>query len=147
MAGNFQHPFLRVQHVDGQSTGSQNLLIASSGPRLYSYAAESGQRLATWPRDVDGTEGNQEPPEKKRKVSNSEAPGSEELKSAGEYSRQSPVSITWSSIPLLVASSSGKHVVALTSEDKCIRVFSVGDDGALEQLSARYGDTPFKYAS
>lgn len=144
MAGNFQHPFLRIQHVDRQSTGSQNLLIASSGPRLYSYGAESGEQLAIWPRNVDAAEENQEPPEKKRRVSNSEAPANEDSKSVGE-AWKSLVSITWSSIPLLVASSSGKHVVALTSEDKCIRVFSVGDDGDLEQLSARYGDIIFSH--
>lgn len=140
MAGNFQHPFHCVRYVDRQSTGSQSLLVASSGPQLYSYAAETGQRLAIWPRDVDGAEVNQEPPEKKRRVSNPEAPANEESKPAGKDSEKPPASIAWSSIPLLVASSSGKHVVALTSEDKCIRVFSVGDDGALEQLSARYGD-------
>lgn len=144
MAGNFQHPFHCVRYVDRQSTCSQSLLIASSGPRLYSYAAETGQRLAIWPRDVDGVEVNQEPPEKKRRVSNPEAPAREESKPDGKDSEKLSTSIAWSSIPLLVASSSGKHVVVLTSEDKCVRVFSVGDDGALEQLSARYGEISSK---
>lgn len=135
MTANFQHPFHCVQFLERQSTGLQDLLLASSGTKIYSYAAESGQRLATWPVNVDG----QEPPEKKRKVSNAEEqPEKEDSKDTGEESKKSTVSIAWSNIPLLVASSNGKYLVALTSEDKCVRVFVVNEDGSLEQLSARY---------
>ena len=135
MTGNFQHPFQRIQFLDRRSSGRQDLLVASSGSKIYSYAAESGQRLAIWPQNV---EGSQEPPEKKRRLSNAAEPTSEANKPAGKDPEKSPVSIAWSNIPLLVASSSGEHVVALTAEDKCVRVFAVGEDGALEQLNARY---------
>ena len=149
MTGHFQHPFHCVQFLDRQSNGSQDLLIASAGPKIYSYAAKSGQRLAIWPQNAepsskDGAE--KEPPEKKRRVSDSGAPGSEEAKPAGEEMGKTPASIQWSNIPLLVATSNGQHVVALTGEDKCIRVLSVGEDGVLEQLSARYESPDSKFS-
>ena len=154
MTGHFQHPFHCVQFLDRQSNGSQDLLIASAGPKIYSYAAKSGQRLAVWPQnaepsDKDGAENSQEPPEKKRRVSDSGAPKREDAKSAAKEMGKPTASIEWSNIPLLVASSNGKHVVALTGEDKCIRVLSVGEDGVLDQLSARYGSPdsgPFRDA-
>lgn len=147
MTGHFQHPFHCVQFLDRQSNGSQNLLIASAGPKVHSYAAKSGQRLAIWPQDAepsskDGEE--KEPPEKKRRVSDSGVPGSEDAKPAGEETGKTSASTQWSNIPLLVATSNGKHVVALTGEDKCIRVLSVGEDGVLEQLCARY-ESPDSY--
>lgn len=142
MTGHFQHPFHCVQFLDRQSNGTQDLLIASAGPKIYSYAARDGRRLAVWPQDGAGN--TQEPPEKKRKVSSAGAPESEgDVKSAEEKTGKAPVSIEWSNIPLLVASSDGAHVVALTGEDKCIRVLSVAGNGALEQLCARYGSPIF----
>lgn len=141
MTGRFQHPFHCVQFVERQSKGLQDLLIASAGPKIYSYAARDGRRLAVWPQDGPGN--TQEPPEKKRRVSGSDVPESEgDVKSAEEETGKAPVTIEWSNVPLLVTSSDGAHVVALTGEDKCIRVLSVGENGTLEQLCARYGDAP-----
>lgn len=142
MAGNFQHPFQCLQLIERQSTGSQDLLIASAGPSVYSYAAGSGQRLAIWPQNIESvnkenlktepesTSENQ-PPEKRRKVSPARNEESEDSKSTGQ------VQVTWSTVPLLVPSSDGKYVVALTGEDKTIRVLKVEEDGTLQQLSAR----------
>ncbi|KAA8643506.1 hypothetical protein EYZ11_006602 [Aspergillus tanneri] len=137
MAVNSHHPFQRVQFVDRQHAGHQNVIVASAGSKLYSYAAETGQRLASWPQDVDHNDAaaptamdvepsvdGQGPPEKKRKVSMDGGSGK-------------PTSASWSSIPLLVTSTNGRYVVAMTVEDKCIRVFRLGEDGSLEQLSER----------
>ena len=38
----------------------------------------------------------------------------------------------------LAGTSDGHHVVAVTGEDKCIRVFELPEDGCLIQLSERY---------
>ena len=137
MTGHFQHPFHCVRFVERQqSKGLQDLLVASAGPKIYSYAAVDGRRLAVWPQDGVGS--TQEPPEKKRRVSSSDTPGGEgDGQAAGEEAGEAPVLIEWSNVPLMVASSDGAHVVALTGEDKCIRVFSVGENGALEQIWAR----------
>ncbi|KAI9931622.1 WD repeat-containing protein 4 [Aspergillus wentii] len=147
---SFQHPFHCVRFIKRQQSGAQNLLVATAGPKIYSFAAESGQRLAVWPQDVEpskedsskdiGTEASPEdqtPPEKKIKVTPStDQTAGEDPKSTSQESKK-PKTPAWSSIPLLIASSDGKHVVALTSEDKCLRVFAVGEDGSLQQLSER----------
>jgi tRNA (guanine-N(7)-)-methyltransferase subunit TRM82 len=140
MAANFQHPFQCIQFVEKKREGSQKLLIASAGASLYCYAAETGQRLSSWPQDVDASNANnsgaetgsedQGPPEKKRKVS----PSAEELAKDSKAAVKAP---TWSIIPILVASSNGDYLIALTAEDKCIRVFQLKDDGTFEQLSER----------
>lgn len=147
MAGNFQHPFQCIQFIERQPAGLQDLLIASAGPRVYSYAAGSGQRLAIWPQNVapsasenpnagpESTSEGQAPPEKKRKVSPSGNETNEGPRSTSE--EPGKVSVTWSTVPLLVPSSDGKYVVALTGEDKTIRVLKVEDEGSLKQLSAR----------
>lgn len=140
--GNFQHPFQCLQFIERQSAGSQDLLIASAGPNVYSYVAGNGQRRAIWPQDVksdnkenpkvepDSTSESQ-PPEKRRKVLPVGNEESEDSKSTTQ------VQITWSTVPILVPSSDGKYVVALTGEDKTIRVMEVEEDGTLQQLSAR----------
>ena len=146
MAANFQLPFQCIQYLERQCAEPQKLLIASSGGKIYSYTAETGQRLSSWPQDVDASNANNckptetdtgsedhAPPEKKRKVSQSEDGPAETSKS--------PVKTpAWSSIPILVVHSSGDYVVALTAEDKCIRVLRVKDDGIFEQLSERLVD-------
>ena len=146
MAENFQHPFQSLQFIERLSNGLQDLLIASAGPRVYSYAAGNGQRLGVWPQNVESfsnettgpesTSDGQAPPEKKRKVSPSGNETNEESKST-DGSDKSHVSVTWSTVPLLVPSSDGKYVVALTGEDKTIRVLKLAEDGTLEQLNAR----------
>ncbi|PLB45080.1 tRNA methyltransferase [Aspergillus steynii IBT 23096] len=137
MVANFQHPFQRVQFVDRQHAGHENLIVASAGPKLYSYAAETGQQLASWPQDEDQSNvDGQGPPEKKRKVSAADEAEVEPPASTNGTSGK-PKPPAWSSIPLLVASSTGEHVVAMTSEDKCVRVFQLGQDGSFQQLSER----------
>ncbi|PYI03656.1 hypothetical protein BO78DRAFT_374777 [Aspergillus sclerotiicarbonarius CBS 121057] len=129
MAANFQHPFQCFHFVPRPNT---NLLIGSAGSKLYSYSAETGERLAVWPQEVDSANANavdadsgseQGPPGKKRKVSASESQTNE--KSA------------WSSIPIVTTTTNGEYIVALTAEDKCLRVFQLQEDGSFTQLSER----------
>ncbi|KAJ5601068.1 tRNA methyltransferase [Penicillium lagena] len=117
----FQQPFHCLQYVQRQPT---DLLIGSAGQRIYSYAAPTGKRLDVWPQNVDSANsasGDQAPPEKRRKLS-------------AEEKSDKP---TWSTIPILKVSPDGKHVVAVTAEDKSIRVLQLDDDGTLQQLSSR----------
>ncbi|KAE8396688.1 guanine-N(7)--methyltransferase non-catalytic subunit trm82 [Aspergillus alliaceus] len=143
MTANFQLPFQCIQYLEKRNTGSQRFLIASSGGKIYSYSAETGHRLSSWPRDVDASNANnskatdaengsddQVPPEKKRKVS----PSAEETVRNSKSAAKAPA---WSSIPILVAHPNGDHVVALTAEDKYIRVFHLKEDGTFDQLSER----------
>lgn len=129
MSAQFQHPLQCLRLVQRSPT---NILIGSAGSKLYSYSAETGQRLAVWPADVASSETNpvdaestpeQGPPEKKRKVSSSES--------------QSIEKPAWSNIPIVTGTSNGEHIVALTAEDKCVRVFQLQEDGSFVQLSER----------
>ncbi|OOQ84498.1 tRNA (guanine-N(7)-)-methyltransferase non-catalytic subunit trm82 [Penicillium brasilianum] len=138
---SFQHPFQSLTLVKRQLQGLSNVLVASAGSYIYSYAAESGQRLAIWPQHVETSRGatsaptstseDQAPPEKRIRLSSPE-----------KDSEQKPAATTdgfttWTNIPIVLATSDGKHVVALTAEDKCIRVFSLTEDGNFKELSSR----------
>ncbi|KAF9886841.1 tRNA (guanine-N(7)-)-methyltransferase non-catalytic subunit trm82 [Aspergillus nanangensis] len=139
MAGFFQIPFQTITFVDRDHAVAPSLLISSAGAKLYSYAAETGERLASWPQDVAvdsskaiGTEASSEgqgPPGKRRKVS-------EPSDQAAEGPTESQ-KVTWSNIPIVLASSNGQYVIALTAEDKCIRVFQLSPEGTFQQLSQR----------
>ncbi|KAG2416959.1 hypothetical protein HFD88_008176 [Aspergillus terreus] len=142
MTAILQQPFQAINFVErGHAT---NLFVTSAGAKLYSYAAETGERLASWPQgvDADRTEaaeaevspGSQGPPEKRRKVSQSSAQAVESSKST---TNDSAKKLAWSNIPIVVISSNGEYVVAVTSEDKCIRVFQLSPDGRFKQLSER----------
>lgn len=150
MAAKLQHPFQCIRYIERQLVGFQNLLVASAGSRIYSYAAESGQRLSVWPRDseqtnekslkaagADSSPERQGPPEKKRKISPPGDNAEEISQGTAQGSGGSQIPVAWSNVPLLVPTSNGNHLVAVTAEDKCIRVLGVGEDGTLQHLSAR----------
>jgi tRNA (guanine-N(7)-)-methyltransferase subunit TRM82 len=134
MALKAQYPFHCIQYAGG-------VIVASAGPKLYSFSASDGRKLSTWPESKtsisgeaetnDAAEGSDGPPEKKRKISpDSAAKG-------GHEEKQNSDTTAWSSIPILITSPTGRHVVALTAEDKHIRVFDVNSEGVLTQLSSR----------
>ncbi|KAI9372803.1 WD40-repeat-containing domain protein [Aspergillus egyptiacus] len=138
MAQNFQHPIQCIQFVKRKNGASKGVLVASVGAKLISYAAESGQRLADWPQDgadkstANDAESNPEtegPPEKKRKVDTS----SEKATCVASEKK----SVTFTNIPILTSTPDGEYLVALTGEDKCIRVFQIEEDGLFQELSSR----------
>lgn len=135
--GNFQHPFQCLEYVKRQSEGQQDLMIATAGHHLFSYAASNGQRLHVWPQKVNepaSTSDSQVPPEKRRKLS----PGLEQKDGNNSQQKGNNDSTpAWSNIPILVVTQDNKHIVAVTAEDKCIRVFNLSDDGEFQELSSR----------
>ncbi|KAF2088193.1 hypothetical protein K490DRAFT_73148 [Saccharata proteae CBS 121410] len=122
-----QHPYqcLRaLERKEGDGFAERSLLLAASGHKLYSISQKTGNILFTWPDDApvsserdQSEEKSEGPPEKKRKVY--------------EASETGPIFIK------LVTTQDGEHAVAVTGEDKCIRVFSVNPHGHLAQLSER----------
>ncbi|KAF2836472.1 hypothetical protein M501DRAFT_959805 [Patellaria atrata CBS 101060] len=105
--------------------GNENhrILFAASGPKIFSINLEKKSNIQVWPQaDNQAKRADQEnddhgePPGKKRKLS--PPPGSP-------------------NILKLTLSHNRKHLVAVSSEDKCIRVFSVSEQGSLDQLSQR----------
>ena len=139
---SFQHPILCLQHVKRPSQGLSDLLVASAGRHIYSYATANGQRLDVWPKNVDpssepdasatSTSEGQARPEKRRKISSSEDQTAETPAPTTKSAKQA-----WTNIPLLVVSADGKYLVAVTAEDKAIRVLEIDADGHLRELSAR----------
>jgi tRNA (guanine-N(7)-)-methyltransferase subunit TRM82 len=138
MAETLQQPLQCIQLVKTKNGRSRNVLVASAGPKLFSYAAESGQRLSIWPQDgADAPDANdagsnpeiEGPPEKKRKVDLSS-----EQKASPTAAKQA---VTWTNIPILTTTPDGEHLVALTGEDKCIRVFQIEENGSFLELSTR----------
>jgi hypothetical protein len=143
MMASFQHPFQSLKLVKRQSHGIPNVLVASAGAYIYSYAAESGKRLAVWPQHVEtsraavsgptSTLEDQAPPEKRIKLSSPENESGNKPSTTTDHKN----SLAWTNIPVVLATSDGKHVVTLTAEDKCIRVFSLSEDGKFTELSSR----------
>lgn len=121
------------------------MIVAAAGARIYCFSAENGDLLSTWPSDgisdrtdsaaVAGNDDGKEPPEKKRKLSPST--DSDATGSAHNGQNRASLSSSWSTIPLLVTTSDGSHAIAVTAEDKCVRVFELGANGTLTQLSQR----------
>ncbi|KOS38699.1 hypothetical protein ACN38_g10478 [Penicillium nordicum] len=150
MAG-LQHPFHCLRYVNRQSVGQSDILIATAGRNLYSYDASSGQRLDVWPQPVDANvEGNAEdkssdaapasesqgPPEKRRKLSSTSEEQKDGKPGPNPKDSNKEASNSWTNIPLVTVAHS-KYVVIMTSEDKCVRVLSLDNEGKLQQLSAR----------
>ncbi|KAJ5712876.1 tRNA (guanine-N(7)-)-methyltransferase non-catalytic subunit trm82 [Penicillium malachiteum] len=137
---SLQHPFQCLQVAKRGSQGLPDLLIATAGRYLYAYNATNGQRLDAWPQDVGSvtestsstvqTADAHAPPEKRRKLSSD----SEVQEQKQTSNKKAPI---WTVIPLVVTSSDGKYVIALTGEDKAIRVFELNIDGKFKELSSR----------
>ncbi|CAI7590963.1 unnamed protein product [Penicillium manginii] len=139
---NFQHPFQCLNYTKQQSSSSAGFLIASAGRRLYSYAAANGQCLDVWPKTVqsssESASEDQVPAEKRRKLSTAPDDQNEESKEKPSTKKAPGNQLPeWTNIPILLTSSDGKHVVAVTADDKCIRVFSLSEDGKLDEISSR----------
>lgn len=128
-------------------------MVAAAGPYIHIFAAATGSNLFSWPSKPDAAsapppngdiehDASEPPPEKRRRLS---SPGPEPAECSGTLeSSQStargntgPTEVQWQSIPILVVTASGSHIVAVTAEDKCIRVFEVAHDGKMSELSSR----------
>lgn len=132
-----RHPFqcLASQAILGQDA----FLVAAAGHRIYSYGLVDGLQKSIWP--PEGPEQATEildPPTKKRKANddalqgngNSDAPNDEEHDKT-TFNAGKPKFIK------VEMTRDAKHVIAVTAEDKCVRVFSMNNDGTLVLLSAR----------
>ncbi|KAG5206088.1 tRNA (guanine-N(7)-)-methyltransferase non-catalytic subunit TRM82 [Trichophyton interdigitale] len=137
-----------IQRIAQLRRAQRDIFVAAAGPNLYTFDAQDGAQLDVWPApaaDQHSLAGENQPltkdestpdragtppPEKKRKLS----PTSNAVK---DESNTQKASTTWTTIPLLLCTPSGEHVIAVTAEDKCLRVFAIGIDGTLKQQSER----------
>ncbi|KAJ5758207.1 uncharacterized protein N7511_006901 [Penicillium nucicola] len=133
---SLQHPFQCLRYVARESAGQSDLLIATAGAKLYSYSASTGECLDVFPgtNDSTGSDDLKSPPGKRRKLSSPEQ--NDEQSESADKESQEEVKLTWSNIPLLIVAKS-KYVIFLTAEDKCIRVYSLSENGRFLKESVR----------
>ncbi|KKY16095.1 putative trna methyltransferase [Phaeomoniella chlamydospora] len=119
---------------------------------------DNGSILSSWPQTSEsaandslvtknGNDENNEPPAKRQKRDPDAAGQLPETrveldteKLQREKGQQKPRKGTQGPAPYvshLTASKDGNHVIAITSDDKCVRVFMLHDDGKLHELSQR----------
>jgi tRNA (guanine-N(7)-)-methyltransferase subunit TRM82 len=156
------HPFQKLCYLSKDDRG---LLLAAGGSHLYSFCSVSGEMLSTWPSRSDDdlsnvenrvsveTDHTREPPSKKRRLSAngdgtelSDSSVSVEIvaeRAKGQRRRRKIVESKLPNASHLIATKDAKHVIAVTVEDKCIRVFQLGriseggERGRLKLLSKR----------
>jgi tRNA (guanine-N(7)-)-methyltransferase subunit TRM82 len=156
-----EYPFQKLCYVEENT----DLLFAAAGPYIYSLSLASGDILSTWPPNADdglsdaedgmATQKHhiEEPPSKKRKLStvgeaaeSSNSSTSVEIvaeRAKGQRRKAKTIDSKLPNVSHLIAAKDQKHIIAVTSEDKCIRVFElgnipeVGKTGKLKLLSER----------
>ena len=153
MGSNFPAHRLCCVHRD-----NEELILAATGPCIQSISRTSGEVLCTWPRDETEYESDKDEhngrPIKRRKVeaSNSAKLGREgsdaseadiniiaegKQRQKGERRRPKLPDITLPNISHIIATSNGRHAIAITAEDKAVRVYNISRAGHLRQISHR----------
>lgn len=154
------HPFQKLCYI--RQYGDIGLLLAATGPNILSLDLQNGGVLSRWPNDLSqSAERNgdlnsrfmdDDPPTKRRKLSPSQQQEEER-----QDSRESSISIEFVSerakgqrrkrkkivnsalpnVSQVICTVDGRHIIAVTAEDKCIRVLELDVLGRLNLLSER----------
>jgi tRNA (guanine-N(7)-)-methyltransferase subunit TRM82 len=163
---SYCHPFQKLCYIS--QSGGNGLLLAAAGPQILSFDLTNGGILSRWPNDAarpnvrpgseKSTNGDvlarsvdDDPPTKRRKTS----PSQEEEQDSRESSvsvkfvserakgqRRKKKEVVQSPLPNvshILSTADRRHVVVVTAEDKCIRVFELLAPGFLKLLSERQG--------
>ena len=159
------HPYQCLLYCAQPARTNAGVLVAASGPYIHTFSVEDGTNLYTWPsnevlkssnekgEDTDhGCETIEEArsgredqgrPRKRRRLS---PPGEDSGSSAeivvdgGSVANGRGTKVKQASHPpvtKLAGTSTGQYVVAVTGEDKCLRVFELSKIGCLKPLSER----------
>src|SRR3954454_8490590 len=145
MGIGYEHPFQKVCYIEKNI----DLLFAAAGPYIYSLSLVSGDILSTWPPNFDGslcdaedattTQNHHiaESPSKKRKLSiageaaeSGDSSTSVEIvaeRAKGQRRKAKTIDSKLPNVSHLITTKDQKHIIAVTSEDKCIRVFELGN--------------------
>lgn len=159
------HPYQCLLYCSRPGQTEAGILVAASGPYIYTFNVHNGTYLSTWPsvqelrkfskddtiaelgsglsRDTETQQEDSQRPRKRRKLSPSRddsGSSAEIVVNVGDAEDQNARLKQAIGPPVikLAGTSDGQHVVAVTGEDKCIRVFELPEDGCLIQLSERY---------
>ena len=157
------HPYQCLACCPRSDQSRANILVAASGPFIHTFDLENGNYLSTWSSCSATTIDNQAPtngktthvqgstpatehevperPQKRQKLSSKreDSGSSAEIVVEGSNSDEDTKLTQPSNPPIikLACSTTGQYVVAVTGEDKAIRVFELSTNGALSQLSER----------
>lgn len=158
------HPYQCLSYCQQASQSEPGVLVGASGSSIHTFSAQNGRYLSTWPSlesttktgSIGQNSGNEsevvrlksslQDPErlsKRQKLSSGRDESgisSAELLITGHKDNSESPSLQQPSIPpviKLASTSTGQRVIAVTGEDKCIRVFDLAADGTLTQLSER----------
>ena len=158
-------PFQCILVCSRSHCNRPSILLAASGTSIFSFDFSDGALTSVWPFSQTNTtpssfvtariatqkeensrslerQPDKDRPSKRRRVSSpadgSDSTSAEILVEEADTIARTSKRTKASSITKLIATSDGQHVVAVTGEDKCIRVFELLADGALRQLSERY---------
>jgi tRNA (guanine-N(7)-)-methyltransferase subunit TRM82 len=160
------HPFQKLCY--SKQSGRIGFLLAATGPHVLCVDLENGGVPSKWPDNVDrptdgkSYEGSRngdlpsesmedDPSSKRRKLSPSqedkeeESPGSSvsiefvSERAKGQRRKKKIVDSALPNVSHVVATLDGRHVIVVTAEDKCIRVFSINSSGRLKLSSERQG--------
>lgn len=159
------HPYQCLCYCQRANQSETSILVGASGCYIHTFNAQNGRYLSTWPSleklaqtQPAGEESEKQSelldrksapqdesgrPTKRQKLSlarDESGSSSAEIVVAGDGDNGewiSPQVPSRSPIIKLAGTSNGQKVVAVTGEDKCIRVFSLAADGTLTQLSER----------
>ena len=137
-------PFQCLLYCEFLSRQGARFLLAASGSKILSFDGVTGQLKSTWSAlKEEGVEATQERPAKRLKRSESQQ--SSRSSSAeiviqdisGSRSRGKGQPVAEPYILRLIKTADSRHVIAVTAEDKCVRVFRYADDGILSHFSSR----------
>lgn len=152
------HPFQHILYCEEPHGDDLGLLFAASGCWIYSFSASDGSFISRWSpttnqhgigksfqnQQIDPGENESGRLGKVRKLNETEDASEGTLveivvdnadqRSKNQMAEDPPAP----AVIKLAVTPNLKHLVAVTGEDKCIRVLRVSADGGLEQLSIRY---------
>lgn len=149
------HPFQCLLYCPPTAVRKRSILLAAAGSRIFSFDIQNGTFISVWPSTsgivqehsavAPSTDHDPGRPEKRRKLAipqhTSSSDSAEIVVENGNnvdvHADNSQVST--SNVIKLERTADSEFIVAVTGEDKCIRVFKLHEDGKLTQLSKRHG--------
>jgi tRNA (guanine-N(7)-)-methyltransferase subunit TRM82 len=147
-------PFQRLLVCSRQGQKHFGTVLVASGPSLYAFNTSDGHFLSKWSHSQNASDNantgrarspdEQGPPGKRRKLTppstGASGQNSPEIITDNGLNERKKPKIPVPNVPAIInlcSTSDGKHIIAVTGEDKCIRVLTLSEDGILEELSQR----------
>ena len=159
------HQYQCLAYCQSASQSQTGILVGASGSFIHTFSAQNGRYLSTWPslettaqtrsigqnnekesevsNQKSSSQDDSKRPPKRQKLSpakDDSGNSSAEIVAAGDSDNGESTRYQQPSNPPIIklaGTSAGQHVIAVTGEDKCIRVFDLAADGILMQLSER----------